>query len=65
MHTWKRIMKTISDKKIITRRVDMTEQERGEIITVLVVATNWNKAALEELSNRRLLEVYDSYLKAR
>lgn len=41
----------------------MSNEEREEIITVLLMRSNWNKAALESLSNRKLLEEYDWHLR--
>jgi len=39
----------------------MNKEERDELIAVLLMWSNWNKAALESLSNRKLLEEYDRY----
>lgn len=41
----------------------MNKDERDEIITVLLMRNNWNKAALESLNNRKLLEEYDRHLR--
>jgi len=41
----------------------MTVDEREEIIEWLLLWSIWNREALGTLSNRRLLEEYDKYLK--
>lgn len=43
----------------------MSESERQEIITILILWTTWSEEALNNMSNRRLLETYDRYLKMR
>ncbi|MEK5070810.1 hypothetical protein [Sporosarcina sp. FSL K6-1508] len=43
----------------------MTVEDRNEIIEWLLMWSIWNREALGELSNRRLLEEYDKYLKMR
>lgn len=41
----------------------MSNDERDEIIAVLLMRSNWNRAALESLSNRKLLEEYDRHIR--
>lgn len=41
----------------------MSNEERDEIITILLMRSNWNKAALENLNNRKLLEEYDRHIR--
>lgn len=41
----------------------MSEEERGEIITILLMRSNLNKAALEKMNNRKLLEAYDRHIR--
>lgn len=43
----------------------MSNEHREEIIEYLLMWSIWNRDGLEELSNRRLLEEYDKYLKMR